>query len=119
MGRFDEAEALVQKAHRWNPQWTFYHLFMGQLRYEQGDYRQAIAELKRYPWLNEDITGLLWQAVSFAELGENDQAHALIPAMQKIDPDISLKTVVRFLPYQHQERLDRTLASLRKAGLPE
>jgi hypothetical protein len=58
-------------------------------------------------------------ARSYAELGRIEEARSLKDAWLRIQPNASLSSIRSMLPKLDPELVERLIAALRKAGLPE
>jgi tetratricopeptide (TPR) repeat protein len=84
-GRYDEAQAALQKALDLNPQVTFAHLVRGQILIAQGKPRQALAEIEKEPSEWGKLTG---EVMVYYTLGrERDSTAALADLIAKHDTD--------------------------------
>jgi adenylate cyclase len=118
-GRPEEAIGLIEKAMRLNPHYPpMYVFFLGGAYRSTGRYEEAIAAYKRaltrYPNLLPAHVNL---AVSYSELGREEEARAEAAEVLKISPNFSLEGVRQMWPYKDPAVLERHLAALRKAGL--
>jgi TolB-like protein/Tfp pilus assembly protein PilF len=65
-------------------------------------------------------TPFRWLAATYAMIGQEEQAKAYITKLLKIDPNYSIKNVVkRVAIFENKADSDRIITALRKAGLPE
>lgn len=118
MGKPDVALTWIRKALRSQPhvpEW--YWPSLGWAHYQKGDYESALREAKKQSW--NDLTKLRVLAASYVQLGLEDEAQEAVAEMLKVNPSLTLTAFRRELPFQNQADLDRELADLAKAGLPE
>ena len=118
MGKPDVALTWIRKALQSQPhapEW--YWPLQGWAHYQKGDYESAIREAKKQSW--NDLTKLRVLAASYVQLGLEDEAQEAVTEILKINPSMTLTAFRRELPFQNQADLDRELADLAKAGLPE
>ena len=84
-GRYDEAQAALQKALDLNPQVTFAHLVRGQILIAQGKPQQGLAEIEKEPSEWGKLTG---EVMVYYTLGrERDSTAALADLIAKHDTD--------------------------------
>jgi len=84
-GRYNEAQAELQKALDLNPQAAFVHVTLGKILIAQGKPRQALAEIEKEPNGWGELTG---QGLVYDALGrELDSIAALAELIAKHDAD--------------------------------
>jgi len=120
LGHTDEAVARMETAIRLNPRGPNWYLWnLGWAQYHAGDCAGAVATFRKMPRIPPLANRSL--AASHACLGQLDEARAAIDALLEHDPEYSI-TKWR-LHYEHRYRdravMDRHIADLRAAGLPE
>jgi tetratricopeptide (TPR) repeat protein len=82
-GRYDEAQAALQKALDLNPQAAFVHLTLGKILIAKGKPQPALAEIEKEPLEWGKLTG---QALAYHALGrEQDSNAALADLIAKYD----------------------------------
>jgi adenylate cyclase len=117
-GQPEEALALVRRAMRLDPhhpQW--YWTEMGLAYHTAGDYPSAIEALLHNS--TPSFLDLALLAASFAEEGSIAEARAYAKQLSETKPNATLSYFRGRLPYRRQEDLDRLIAGLQKAGVPE
>jgi TolB-like protein/DNA-binding winged helix-turn-helix (wHTH) protein/Flp pilus assembly protein TadD len=83
-GRYEDAQAALQKALDLNPQATYVHLTMGEALIVEGKPQQALAEIEKEPIEWGKLTG---QALAYHALGrEQDSNAALASLIEKYGP---------------------------------
>ena len=83
-GRYEDAQAALQKALDLNPQATYVHLTMGEALIVEGKPQQALAEIEKEPIEWGKLTG---QALVYHALGrEQDSNAALASLIEKYGP---------------------------------
>ena len=120
-GRPEETIELTQKAMRLSPYYPDWYLgVLGTAYRLVGDYDEAIAAYdkrrERNPYSTMPYLGL---ALVYSEVGRDEEAKAATAEVLKRNPEISLNQVRNRLPYKDPAEVDRILAALRKAGLPD
>ena len=120
-GRAEEALALMHRAMRLSPHYPWYFLnFVGYAHHEIGRYGKAIEALRKSLARNPNaITTWVRIAAVYSEAGRADEARAAARRILNINPKFSVRAFAKALPYKDKVRLERVLAALRKAGLPE
>jgi TolB-like protein len=121
-GRPKEALDFVQKAMRLDPHYPAYHLFvLGLAHFNMEQFNEAAISferaLKRNP---KNYVPLIHLAATYAHLGREQEAAAVIEKLSKVLPIFSVDIISwRISIYKDPVDLDRLLDGLRKAGLPE
>ncbi len=118
MGKPDVALTWIRKALQsqpYVPEW--YYPLLSWAYYQKGEYERAIREAKKQSW--NDLIKLHVLAASYAQLGLADEAREAVAEILEVNPSLTLTAFRSELPFQNQDDLERELADLRKAGLPE
>ena len=120
-GRPAEAMRAAEKSMRLDPKHPgAYELHLAIAYHAMGQHEAAVGPLREALARSPDLSPahrLL--AVVYAELGREEEARAEVGEILRISPDASLDAFRRSLPYKDPEELERYIAALRKAGLPE
>jgi adenylate cyclase len=118
-GKSEEAIGLIKKAMRLNPKYPVWYLLnLGHAYFLTGRYEEAIAVLKRVLNRNPNFyPAHVYLAASYIALGRQKKARAEAAEIVRINPNFSLETMRRRLPYKDQAVLERLFDALRKAGL--
>jgi TolB-like protein/class 3 adenylate cyclase/Tfp pilus assembly protein PilF len=120
-GRHEEAVQASEKAIRLNPfPIPSYLASLGMAYLFTGRYEKAIGVSKKA--VNEEPNDplnhiVLAAAYSLADL--EDEARNSASEVLKIDPKFSLEYQAKILPFKNKGDLERFIAALRKAGLPD
>ena len=120
-GRSEESVPLYKKAIRLNPKahGGYYYNF-GYALWMIGKYEEALAAGKQAQSRSpNDIFSHLLLAVTYIELGRDEEARASAAEMLKIKPNITLAWLSKMIPWKNKDHLNRLIGDLRKAGLPE
>jgi TolB-like protein/DNA-binding winged helix-turn-helix (wHTH) protein/Flp pilus assembly protein TadD len=119
-GRYEDAQAALQKALDLNPQATYVHLTMGEALIVEGKPQQALAEIEKEPIEWGKLTG---QALAYHALGrEQDSNAALASLIEKYGPAGAFQIGQ---VYAYRGEADRSFEWLERAykqrdpGLPE
>ncbi len=120
-GRPKEAIELSKKAMRLSPVYPGWFLYQLGMAYRlTGQYDEAIITLKKCRDLNpEDIRSYTDLVIVYSQLGQKEEAHAVVSEILKKDPKFSLVAYAKSRFFKDPKQLDMELEALRKAGLPE
>ncbi len=118
-GRPVEGIGFIKKAIGLNPfPPSTYLCNLGHAYRGAGQYDKAIEEykksIKREPNNIFAYTGL---ASTYNLMGREKEAHEAALELLKIDPEFSLKNFAKTLPMKNQDKKERVIEALRKAGL--
>jgi adenylate cyclase len=120
-GDLNEAISVLERAARLSPQtftWIDFHI--AHARAWLGDDAGALASLQRYIARNpQDCWGYLMLAVVHGFAGRKEDAHLAVTEAVRQKPDIDAEQVRRSNRYKDPGRLERVIALLVEAGLPE
>jgi adenylate cyclase len=118
-GRPRQAIELIEKAIRLNPRQVGFFLTALQIAYRDvGRYEDAITTAKKILATNPNAVHLYFTlAFCFAELDQEEEAHAAVEKILQLQPSASLEWVQKTVPYANPADLERLVAGLRKAGL--
>jgi tetratricopeptide (TPR) repeat protein len=123
LGKPDEAIANFEKAMRLSPQDPFLWLFfsgMGLAHSVAERYEEAVGWSQRSIQRRSDwFLPYLVLASSYTGLGRTEEARDSIDELLRLNPDFSLVGVKLFLSNAEPFIAERSLESLRQAGLPE
>jgi tetratricopeptide (TPR) repeat protein len=118
-GRPEEASGVLEKALRLNPTFPAFLLADLGLAYQlTGRYEEALAALKKALPLNRNLLPtheIL--AVTYGELGREEEARAELAEVLRLSPSTSLEVLRQRLPFKDPAVLERWLAALGKVGL--
>jgi adenylate cyclase len=114
-GRPDEAIDLIEKAQRLNPASRWYAWQLAGAFYVARRYEDAVAALRKGRPLV--AMGYRWLAVSYGQLGRDQDAKTAAEEYLRRTPDYSLATHLRTMPFQQAEDREHYIEGLRKAGL--
>jgi adenylate cyclase len=117
MGRPEQAIAQLKKAMRMNPRHpSWYWAVLGGAYYEVGRYDEALATLKQNnkPFFFDHRN----LAAVYVRLGRLEEARAEVLKLLEKNPHFTLKSLNN-RPYKDENRRERLINDLRKAGVPE
>ena len=120
-GEHEQVIPLIENAMRLNPFYPFYYtLYRGQAYLAMERYEDALEALRRSATHNPDsLPTHLYLAACFSLMGREAPAREALTKVHGIYPDYSITEVQTLFPYKRPADLDRLVAGLRKAGLPE
>jgi adenylate cyclase len=118
-GRSEEAIPLFQKAARLDPVGsTGLYLNFGHALRTAGRFEEAISaftkSLQREP---DNIFAHLGLAATYSMMGREQEARAEGAEVIRINPNFSLDSLARALPFKDQSMIDNYIGALSKAGL--
>ena len=121
VGRYQESLEAIRKAMRLNPRHPFYYIAInGRVHFALGDYAAAAAAFERALERNPDfIVARRELAASHAHLDRIEDAEWEAEEILALQPGFSLSREHRRVIFQKGDDMDRYVAGLRKAGLPE
>jgi TolB-like protein/Tfp pilus assembly protein PilF len=120
-GRWEESVVFGEKSIRLNPSPTvyFYH-WLGRAYFMTGQYDEAIDTWKKALNLSPDyLNAHTFLAASYISLNRQAEATAAAREVLRINPKFSLESYAKRLPYKNKADIDKYIAALRQAGLPE
>ena len=120
-GRPEETIELTKKAMRLSPYYPDMYLgVLGTAYRLAGNYDEAIAAYDKRRERNPHSTmPYLGLALVYSEVGRDEEARAAASEVLKRNPKFSLNQARNRIPYQDPAEVDRIIAALRKAGLPD
>ena len=120
-GRWEESIGYAEKAMRlapFPPVWFYW--ILGRSYFMTGQYEKAVETFKKAVHVSPDyLTAHAFLAASLSSLGRRAKAAAEADEVLRINPKFSLDSYAKTLPYKNKADIERYLAALRKAGLPE
>jgi TolB-like protein/class 3 adenylate cyclase len=128
VGRAEEAEAHINEALRLSPRDTTAYVWMnmaGLAKLHLGGYEQAVAWCRRSIEANRNFPAADFDlAAALVLLGRFDEAHAAVKAGLALNPIYTVSRVRAAWTAMSEDptylvQIERTLAALRKAGVPE
>jgi adenylate cyclase len=120
-GRWEEGIAYAQRAIQLNPfPPVHYYHWLGRAYFMTSRYGEAVTTWRKALRVNPDyLDAHLYLAACFASMGRRREAAAEAAEVLRLDPEFSIDSYVRTLPFRNEEDIKRHVASLAKAGLPE
>jgi adenylate cyclase len=120
-GRWEESIGYAEKAMRlapFPPVWFYW--ILGRSYFMTGQYEKAVETFKNTVHVSPDyLVGHAFLAASLSSLERQAEAAAEADEVLRINPKFSLTSYAKTLPYKNKADIERYLAALRKAGLPE
>ena len=120
-GRWEESIVLGEKSMRLNPfPLIVYNWVLGRAYFMTGQYEKAIATFKKALKRNPDfLTAHVYLAACYSSLDRQTESAAAVKEVLRINPKFSLESYAKRLPFKNKADIERYVAALRKAGLPE
>lgn len=121
IGRSVDAIRINLHAMRLNPTSSYvYYTNLGRDYYFLNQPDKAIENLQSAIFRNDNyLNAHLYLAATYAGLGNLDDADWEVQIIQNLDPEFSLRYWAGTQPYQSKPSLERMLADLRIAGVPD
>jgi TolB-like protein/DNA-binding winged helix-turn-helix (wHTH) protein/Flp pilus assembly protein TadD len=119
-GRYEDAQATLQKALDLNPQATYVHLTMGEALIVEGKPQQALAEIEKEPIEWGKLTG---QALAYHALGREQDSNAALASLIEKYGSAGAFQIAQVYAYRGES--DRSFEWMERAykqrdpGLPE
>ena len=106
---------------RQNPYFPgIYFFVLGNAHRLLGNYDEAVAAFEAFrDAIPNSAAPLSILAATYAEAGRMQEARAGVKELLTRHPQSSIKSVAKILSYKDPAETERSLANLRKAGLPE
>ena len=120
-GRWGESVSYIQKSIRLNPiPSTPLYQILGRSYFMLGQYDEAVVALKKALQRDPDfLMAHLFLAACYSSMGRDAEADSAAKEVLRINPRFSIESHAKTLPYKDKTDVDRELAALRKAGLPQ
>ena len=120
-GQPEEGLASVRLAMKLNPRPPFFYVYIeGQALYQLGQFEEAIARFEHARDRNPAfLLAHQFLVASHAEAGHMDEAEWEVQEILALQPDLTLDALRERMAYKRPEDLERFLAALHKAGMPE
>lgn len=120
-GRLDEAGKALETASRLNPVIpSSYSEILGEIRFLQGRYDEAIAGFERTLQINPaHMRARMWLIATLVQTGSLDEAQWQADILTTTIPWFSLARLQYAFPFRDQTIRSKVLQSLRQAGLPD
>jgi adenylate cyclase len=94
-------------------------VLQGQSYCQLGQYEEAEASFKKVLQLYgaDHLMAHLWLAATYAWMAREKEAHAEGAEVMRIDPNFSVESYAKRVPFKDQKVIDNIVSALRKAGL--
>jgi adenylate cyclase len=118
-GRWEESIIYGKKSIRHDPfpPLTSFH-WLGRAYFMTGQYNDAILTFKKLLDVNPNyLPAHAFLAASYSSLGREAEATAAVKEVLRVNPEFSLESYAKILPYKYEADIERYIAALRKAGL--
>ncbi|MGD9040125.1 MAG: tetratricopeptide repeat protein [Desulfobacteraceae bacterium] len=120
-GRWEDSVLYCKKSVRLDPfaPPPYFH-WLGRAYFMTGKYDEAIQIFKRILAIAPNyLPAHAFLAASYISLGRESEAIASAEEVLRINPKFCLESYAKTLPYKNKADIERYMAALRKAGLPE
>lgn len=120
-GRGEEAVAAFEKAIRLDPFHPPNYLeWLGNAYWLSGDHARCVEAAERGVALNPDYVALhVVRAICYAALGREQEAEAAAADILRTNPHFTIAAYAAYVPFSEERTLERRVALLRAAGVPE
>jgi TolB-like protein/Tfp pilus assembly protein PilF len=121
LGRWEESIIYGKKSIRQDPipLLTSFH-WLGRAYFMTGQYDDAILTFKKLLDRNPNyLPAHAFLAASYSSLGREVEATAAVKEVLRVNPEFSLESYAKTLPYKNNADAERYIGTLRKAGLPD
>jgi tetratricopeptide (TPR) repeat protein len=121
LGRWNESVEFGEKSIRLSPfPRIWYYHWLGRAYFMTGQYDEAIDTWKKALRISPNyLSAHAFLAACYSSLDRQAEAAAAAKEVLRINPKFSLESYAKRLPYKNKTDIERYLAALRKAGLPE
>jgi len=119
--KIELAIKLLKRAFRLNPiPQSYFYSILGSAYGVNGQYEKAIEMCKKaLSGSPDNLSAYLTLAASYSDINRTEDASKAVEEILRIQPDFSLEYHANTLPFKNQEKLDKYINALRKAGLSE
>jgi adenylate cyclase len=120
-GKWGESVLYAKQAMRLSPfhEFTDYWI-LGRAYFMTGQYAEAIAILNKGVQQDPNfLPDYLYLGACYSSMGRDAEASVAAKEVLRINPRFTIESYSKTIPYKDKGDVDRELAALRKAGLPE
>lgn len=119
-GRWEESAFNAKNSMRLNPfPGAADYWFLGRAYFMMGQYDESIAALKKATLVNPNfLFAHVFLAACYGSMGRDAEATAAAKEVLRINPKFTITSYAKTLPYKDKADIEREVAALRKAGLP-
>jgi TolB-like protein/predicted Zn-dependent protease len=120
-GRWDESVELAKKSLRLQPfpPASYYH-WLGRAYFMTGRLDESITTFKKALHVNPNyLPAHAFLAACYSSSNRQAEAESAAKEVLRINPKFTLESYAKTLPYKNKVDIERYVAALRKAGLPE
>lgn len=103
-GEPDEALVSAERSIRINPKPpSFFYMYLGMAYYQKDMYEKAVSALKKGLSLQPNAINILLRlATCYSSMGREDDAHAEVSRLLKLNPKLSLAYLAKMYPYKNK-----------------
>ena len=95
-------------------------MFLGRAYFMTGQYDESIETLKKAMQANPNfLPAQVFLAACYSSMGRDAEATAAAKEVLRINPKFTIESYAKTIPYKDKADIEREVAALRKAGLPE
>jgi adenylate cyclase len=120
-GRWEEGIGYAEKSIRLAPiAPAYYFWILGRAYFMTGQYDKSIETFKKAVHVNPDyLIAHAFLAACYSSLDHQTEAAAEAEEVLRINPKFTLESYAKTLPYKNKADIERYVAALKKAGLPQ
>jgi adenylate cyclase len=121
LGRWEDGIVFAKKAIRLDPfPRISYLMTLGRAYFMTAQYDESVSTFKKALHINPNSLSIhAFLAACYSSLDRPAAAAAEVKEVLRINPKFSLESYAKTLPYKNKADIERYLAALHKAGLPE
>lgn len=121
LGRWEESVLYAKKSLRLSPfPGAFPFHALGHACFMTGQYDESIAAYKRALKVSPKfLSGHVYLAACYSSMGRDAEATAAVKEVLRLNPKFTIESFAKRLIYKDKADIEREVAALQKAGLPE
>jgi len=120
-GNWHEGVLYLKKSIRLSPFASFGdYYFLGRAHFMLGQYDESLETLKKAMQANPNFfPAQVFIVACYSSMGRSEEATAAAKEVLRMNPKFTIESYAKTIPYKEKADVERELAALRKAGLPE
>jgi adenylate cyclase len=121
LGKWEESALYAKKSIRINPfPGAYLYYILGRAYFMTGQYDESIATWKKALKVSPNfLIAHRFLAACYSSMGRDAEASAAAKEVLRINPKFTIESYAKRLRYKDKVDIEREVAALRKAGLPE
>jgi adenylate cyclase len=121
LGRWEESALYAKKSIRINPfPGAYIYFLLGRAYFMTGQYDESVATWKKALKVSPNfIIAHRFLAACYSSMGRDAEANAAVNEVLRINPKFTIESYAKRLRYKNKADIEREVAALKKAGLPE